>query len=287
MLADSWLTMGGDAAILGSWCICDILLCCFRFGVKMNVRVFHWASFLILLQCGSVFGSSYGTLQLDITSSSPNIRLRLTGALDPTPNNGRPFRPTYRGDYDGFVDSVDAVAASFGFDQLVGQNVEMYCVELDQGINDSSNVVFEIVDLEDLSQISPIEAIRIRQLVTVAGTIGATDLKKSEEQAAIWEIVHDDGALDLSAGDYQVRSIGGTTSSRDNAQALLDAITTNTAEASVFGLYNAHTQDYGVLVVGGGEEVPEPAMVVNVLGLVLAGTIISLTRWQPRTLADV
>lgn len=227
--------------------------------------------FACFLQTGSVFGAYYGDLTIDLTFSGPQISV--------SQNGGVSFGNII-GDYDGLVTSADPPAfISQSFKDLVGSSVELYCVELTQGVPNASGVVFNIVDLEDLAQISGLEATRVRQLVTAqGGAIPSAEAAKAEGQAAVWEIIHDDGALDLSSGDYQVDGFsgGGTVA---GAQALLNSVLAGgLAEATVFGLYNPTTQDYGVLVVGGGEEIPEPAAIVNLIGLVAIGGVLGFRR---------
>lgn len=222
---------------------------------------------LSLAMSGTAFGASYGTLHIsNVTSTTPNIT-----ASGSAISNG-----TYRGDYDVYVDSVDATAVAAGFGTLDDMWHEVYCVDFDDSAGAGT---FTIMDLQDMAQISATEAINLRKMVTVlGGTIGSTtDAAKGNEQAAAWEIVYGDGSLNLSGGtQFQVSAIsdGGSVA---NAQAILTAIAANTAEAAVFGLYNATTQDWGIVKIGGGE-VPEPMMLINLLGLALVGSLLSYRR---------
>jgi hypothetical protein len=238
------------------------------------------ATVLGLAMSGAAFGDTYGTLYVGATSSTtPNITVPNVPA-----NSGTGFGNTYRGDYDIRVDSVDS---TYAFDDLIGWN-EVYCIDS----SGSPGVgTYTIMDLQDLAQVSGPEAESLRRMVANLGGIGTgSDAQKAQEQAAAWEIVYGDGLLDLSStgvGTFQVSLIDVGTAAEDAAalvaaQALLDAIAPDGEQASVFALYNETLQDWAVVSIGGGsnEPVPEPGMIINLLGLALGGGLLGYRRFR-------
>lgn len=155
---------------------------------------------------------------------------------------------------------------------LDGASFLTYCTDLGQSFGWNTTYSYTLAANGSTLGFSAMQADRLGKLYTVAGGNPDTTDKSAAFQLAVWEILYDTTAGDVTSGNFRLLS-GGSTAQRTQTNAWLTAVLDPavTTSFSAQRLYSSVAQDFIIFTpLPGNVPVPEPAG-VGLVVLALAG----------------